>query len=182
MRASCGNRWRGERRQRWAVPPGERAEHLARGYRHARIDQDQPERGKIGDRGQGFADSRAMSGRAARHIGRSAPSCSPKRARSASPMSSFQSRASPRSAAAASLDPPPTPDATGRFFFSTIETGPLAPPQSRRRISRARSTRLVSSVGTLPANGPSTARLSSSADAKVSRSPKRVNTASVSIR
>ena len=38
-------------------------------------------------------------------------------------MSSFQSRASPRNAAAASLDPPPMPDATGRFFSRLMATG-----------------------------------------------------------
>jgi len=59
-------------------------------------------------------------------MGTSAPSARPMRESSASSSESPHTSSSAPSAAAASLEPPPMPEATGRFFSSAIETGGVA--------------------------------------------------------
>ncbi|MNL47211.1 hypothetical protein D3C87_1699840 [compost metagenome] len=75
--------------------------------------------GKAGSSGAGVISSpmpRATSGRPSRHIGTSAPSRSAKVARDTGSIRTFHRSSNPRSAAAASADPPPIPEAMGRFF------------------------------------------------------------------
>ena len=115
----------GQGRQAGIVARRQRLEHVRRRDRHARIDQHQMQCREVG----AATSIRSPMPRgdqrpAARHIGRSAPSPRPSsRQVAASEIARFQSALSARSVAAASLDPPPMPDATGRFFSSWIETG-----------------------------------------------------------
>ena len=125
----------------------------------------------------------ATSGRPARHIGTSAPSPSPSSANASSEIARFQTSLSPRSVAAASLEPPPMPDATGRFFSSRIDTGGQADEgAAARSLSRAAMTRLPPSSGIAAAPGPVTAKRSDGAGSIAMRSPKRVKTLRLSIR
>ena len=106
----------------------------------AGIDQHQPQRREIRHDRQFVADAardQRLGGEAHRQVGAERPA-DPRQLRVVE--SSRQSRASARSAAAASLDPPPMPDATGRFFSSVIATGgALREPQVRRAARRGPS-------------------------------------------
>ena len=145
----------GQRRQAGIVARRQRLEHLRRRDRHAGIDQHQMQCREVGEHVDPLADApRRSAAVPARHIGRSAPSAEADPARSPSDIASSQSALSARSVAAASLDPPPMPDATGRFFSSWIETGAAwlirkarraacrarQGPDCRRRAARQRRT------------------------------------------
>jgi hypothetical protein len=100
---------------------------------------------------------RARKGRGKRHIGTSAPSARISAARGPNAPSASSARPIPRSAsiarsaAAASADPPPMPEAAGSAFVSSI-----AAPCPSARIAAARSARFVESDGTPAASGPRT--------------------------
>ncbi len=63
------------------------------------------------------------------------------------------SRQSSRSAAAASAEPPPMPDATGKFLVRTIRP-PAVTPAAAARTLAARSTEVVRLSGKCPGKWP----------------------------
>jgi hypothetical protein len=119
------------------------------------------------------------AGEPATHTGTSAPR--PPASWPNTPESRFQNRHSSRSAAAASADPPPMPDATGKFFSST--SAPVAcRPARAAKVCAAFKTRLSGSPASPAANGPVTDNVNRSAVDTVSRSPIPANTTRLSSR
>ena len=106
----------------------------------------------------------------ARQTGTSAPRTNATPARADSSISTCHSRAHSRSAAAASAEPPPIPEATGRFF-SRCSAASAGTPQCNARALAARRTRFSAAVPRAAAKGPETVRLSPSAGAMDNRSP-----------
>ena len=101
-----------------------RPEHLRRRHRHAGIDQHQMQCGEVGEQCRSCRRCpwRSAAARQGTSAGRRRDRGRASRGRRRKPPAS-KSRSSARSVAAASLDPPPMPEATGRFFSSSIETG-----------------------------------------------------------
>ena len=119
------------------------------------------------------------AGRQSIQTGTSAPSAPPSRLNAA--VSSPQNRHSNRNAAAASAEPPPIPEATGRFFSRTsLPAGGMPACSASRRA--ARRIRLSASSASRTANGPTTDKDRSSAGETPSRSPIAVNTTRLSSR
>ena len=100
----------------------------------------------------------------ARQTGTSAPSAAAMSSSAVSPRGACHSAASSLSAAAASLDPPPMPEATGRFL-TRVRAAPGAPAEPARRGAAPRATRDCPSVAgpSAAANGPVTRSDSSAA-------------------
>ena len=104
------------------------------------------------------------AGRPTRQTGTSAPRSPANWPRSSADSSIRQNRHSSRNAAAASADPPPMPDATGRFFSSTsladagqparaASAGRLAAPDCRpRRPARRRKARSPTATARRPSD------------------------------
>ena len=90
----------------------------------------------------------------------------------ASSLPAFHSAFRPRSAAAASAEPPPMPDATGRFLVS-VSAGASPPPKRPRRAQHQIVAFAVQACG----ERPSIASDSAGAGSIASTSPRSVNTA-----
>ena len=98
---------------------GKRGEHVRRRTATPGLTSTSRQRRKAGKRLDSFADAARQQRLAARHIGsrpRATARAAPDRPARRPPVR----RPSPRSAAAASLEPPPMPEATGRFFSSVM--------------------------------------------------------------
>ena len=91
-----------------------------------------------------------------------------------------QREVSNRSAAAASAEPPPRPEATGRFF-SSVSDAPCSTAAAEASARAAFSARLSSSSLSSDLNGPVTESERSSAGTALSRSPSVQNANTVSI-
>ena len=173
----------GRRVERTAGRKTERGEHRGRRDRDAGIGEHGGAAAQPSERGTELLAAAAPSGAraASRQTGTSAPTA----AAAANSRSSFGARplaaASARNAAAASLDPPPRPAATGRTFANGSAREPGAEPARRARAQRA-APDCSRSAPAAAAVGPSIVRLSISAgsNASWSQQPAKATTLSSS--
>jgi hypothetical protein len=120
-----------------------------------------------------------ITGSPRRQTGTSAPRLSARAARSSGASATPHRRTRPRRAAAASAEPPPMPEATGRFLVRVIAApGVLAARSASARA--ARSTRLSPSPASPAAKGPSTVKVSMSAGSILRTSPTSAKTTRLS--
>ena len=116
-----------------------------------------------------------------RHTGTSAPRSFAMVSSTSAPRSIAQTRDSRRKVAAESADPPPRPEATGKFFSSTIRPEGFMPAWKASERA-ARRTRFSESSPNSAANGPVTERVRLSACSTLTQSPTLAKTTRLSSR